>query len=202
VQLRGENYPVYVQRQWRNAMLERLKQAEQHLEKVEQYLQKAELRLHKLEDIEAIKDLKIRYWQSIDQQQPDTTASCLLPEAVIDMEGAPSKTGQELIEFIRRAGCRDNLFNLHAGQNPRIEITGVDSAVGYWDALFTSIDLETRLTIQMTGSYVDEYLRREGRWWIAAINFRQTSFLMKQIVANGASQTLSMGKNNTAAFDR
>jgi hypothetical protein len=54
----------------------------------------------------------------------------------------------------------------------------------------------------MTGTYIDEYLRKEGRWWISAINFRQTSFLMKQIVDDGTSKTLSMGKNNNAAFDR
>jgi hypothetical protein len=116
------------------------------------------------------------------------------------MEGVACHTRDEFIDYIRRASDRAGLFNLHAGQNPCIFIEGPDNAAGNWDVLFTSIDVGARVAIRMTGEYVDTYVRRDGRWWIDSLVFRQTSFLMQRVDENGIPQVLSLGRSNNDAF--
>jgi hypothetical protein len=117
------------------------------------------------------------------------------------MEGVACRQRDEFIDYVRRASDRPGLFNLHAGQNPRISATGIDRAEGRWDVFFTSIDVGARLTIQMTGEYFDGYVRREGHWLIDSLTFRQTSFLMQRIDEHGVPHVLSLGRSNDAAFN-
>ncbi len=159
-----------------------------------------EQRLHTLEAVAAIKDLKSYYWQMVDRQRIEEVRACITFDAFIDMDGVPCNTRDLFVDFIGRAGCRPGLYNLHAGQNPRIELSSPDAASGVWDTFFTSIDVGAQLTIQMTGEYLDTYVRVDGRWLMASIRFRQTSFLMTQIDAAGQGKVLSMGQNNTVAF--
>lgn len=162
--------------------------------------QALEQRLRDVEDSIAIRDLKTRYWCALDRLQLEVVRDCLTADARIDMEGVACHTRDEFVDYIRRASGRDGLFNLHAGQNPRISITGADSAKGNWDVLFTSIDVGARATIQMTGEYVDTYVRRDGRWWIDSLGFRQTSFLMQRIDEHGVARVVSLGRSNDDAF--
>ena len=164
-------------------------------------LQLIEQRLRNVEDSIAIRDLKTRYWANLDRQQLEVVRACLTADARIDMEGVPCHGRDEFIDYIQRAGGRSGLYNLHAGQNPVITVTGADTASGTWDVLFTSVDVGARLTIQMTGEYLDAYVRRDGRWLIESLTFRQTSFLMQRIDEHGMPQIISLGQNNTAVFE-
>jgi hypothetical protein len=160
-----------------------------------------EQRLRELEDAIAIRDLKTRYWCHLDRLQLEAVRDCLAEDAHIDMEGVACHRRDEFIDYVRRASGRPGLFNLHAGQNPRIARVAADRAEGQWDVLFTSIDVGARLTIQMTGEYADSYVRRDGRWLIASLRFRQTSFLMQRIDERGAPRVVSMGRSNDEAFE-
>lgn len=160
-----------------------------------------EQRLRDVEDGIAIRELKTRYWAALDRLELEAVRACLAVDAHIDMEGVACHRRDEFIDYVRRASDRPGLFNLHAGQNPRISVTGVDRAEGRWDVFFTSIDVGARLTIQMTGEYLDSYVRRDGVWLIDGLNFRQTSFLMQHIDERGVPQVLSLGRSNDAAFD-
>lgn len=164
-------------------------------------IQSIEKRLRDIEDCLAIRDLKTRYWFNLDRRNLEIVRACLTPAACIDMEGVACHSRDEFIDYVQRASGRDGLFNLHAGQNPSIAISGEDSAEGSWDVLFTSIDVAARLTIQMTGEYRDTYVRRDGRWLIDGLVFRQSSFLMQRIDDSGVPHIVSLGQNNTAAFD-
>jgi hypothetical protein len=164
-------------------------------------LQDIEQRLREVEDVLAIRDLKTRYWCGLDRLQLESVRACLTKAAHIDMEGVACHGRDEFIDYVQRASNRDGLFNLHAGQNPRIARTGIDSAEGRWDVLFTSIDVGARLTIRMTGEYFDTYVRREGQWLIDSLEFRQTSFLMQRIDERGVAQVVSLGRSNDAAFE-
>ncbi len=160
-----------------------------------------EQRLRDVEDGIAIRDLKTRYWCALDRLELEVVRACLTVDARIDMEGVACHRRDEFIDYVQRASDRDGLFNLHAGQNPRISVTGGDQAEGRWDVFFTSIDVGARLTIQMTGEYSDTYVRRDGRWLIDSLTFRQTSFLMQRIDERGVPQVLSLGRSNDAAFE-
>lgn len=148
----------------------------------------------------ALRDLKSRYWRAIDQQDLTTVRDCLIPEAEIDMEGVGTMTGAEFIDFVASNGCEPGVFNLHSGQNPVITITDADNASGEWDMWFTSVNIETRHTIQMSGHYRDRYVKQGGRWKISAMWFRQSSFLMHGYDDAGKPAALSMGRDNQNAF--
>jgi hypothetical protein len=159
-----------------------------------------ELRLNDLEAKLDIRDLKARYWRAVDRQDLRTIRDCLLSDAKIDMEGVGIMSGAEFIDFVERNGCKPGLYNLHAGQNPIIAIESANQASGVWDVFFTSIDMETRQTIRMSGDYADSYLKVDGRWKIAAMTYRQFSFLMHAYDENGKPSAISMGKGNENAF--
>ena len=163
-------------------------------------LAELEQRLDALQSNLAIRDLKSRYWRAVDRQDLATIRDCLLPDAHVDMEGVGKLSGTEFIDFVERNGCKPGLYNLHSGQNPIIVIEDSEHASGQWDVWFTSVDMENRQTIQMSGDYRDRYQRVDGHWKIAAMTFRQTSFVMHGYDGDGRPQALSLGRGNDNAF--
>lgn len=140
------------------------------------------VRLERLEAIEAVRLLKATYWSSLDRCAFDAVRACFAEDAVIEMEGVPPVDGPDAyVAFCRQANSATDTMNLHAGQNPRIVVIDAAHATGTWDQWFAglSIDVDGKATLmRLTGVYHDEYVRRDGRWLIAAMRFRQTSFVM------------------------
>ncbi|WP_114953033.1 nuclear transport factor 2 family protein [Sphingosinicella terrae] len=172
-------------------------------------LEALERRLRKLEDIEAIRQLKSHYWTSLDRRQLEAVRACFADDASIDMEGVPKVDGPEaFIDFVRRAGAAPGAFNMHSGQNPRITLTGENEAEGLWDQFFLSVmappswqwGFAERLTIQLTGEYRDRYVRGAQGWLIREMRFRQTSFLMSRVGEDGIARVLSSGRSDGSAF--
>jgi hypothetical protein len=159
-------------------------------------------RVETLEHVNAIKELKARYWTAMDRQKLDEARDCFVATgAVVDFEGVPLCNDRDaFIEVVRAQGCRPGLYNMHHGQNPRIKITGPAEAEGLWDVNFRSIDAVSRITIQMSGDYVDRYVLENGRWLIQKTQFRQTSFLMQKIDEKGAPTVVTLGEANLHAF--
>jgi hypothetical protein len=83
---------------------------------------------------------------------------------------------------------------MHHGQNPRIALTGADSAEGEWDVFYYGIDLSARTLMQMAGAYRDTYVRRGGRWWIATMAMRQTSLHVQSVDQAGLARTSIFGR--------
>ena len=159
-----------------------------------------EQRLNVLEAKLELRDLKARYWRAVDRQDLETIRDCVLSDAQIDMEGVGTMSGKEFIDFVQRNGCKPGLYNLHSGQNPIIAVESDTQASGVWDVWFTSIDMETRHTIQMSGDYQDSYRKIGGQWKIAAMTYRQSSFLMQAYDDSGKPAAISMGRGNDNAF--
>lgn len=159
-------------------------------------------RIAALEDVSAIKELKSRYWSSLDRQRFDDVRACFVAKgAVIDMEGIPRCEDREaFLRIITDQGGRPGVYNMHHGHNARITLTGSDTAAGMWDSFFYGIDVGTRTTIQLSGEYDDLYVRDQGRWWIKTMKFRQTSFLMQKVDDMGQPTIVSLGEANLQAF--
>jgi hypothetical protein len=153
-------------------------------------------RLQRLEDIEAIKQLKHRYWRACDRQKPDDVQDCFLPEgAVVDYENVGRFEDREsFVDLYRRLGCQPAVIDIHHGQNPEIEITGPDSARGTWDVYYYGINTEARTATQLAGYYHDDYVRRDGRWWIAETRFFRSSFQVTEISAEGGTKVMALSR--------
>lgn len=154
-----------------------------------------ERRLRALEDINAIKELKARYWRAVDFKRPDEVEACFLPDAVIDYEGLPRyETRDDFLAIVRLGVARPAVFDVHHGLNPVIELTGADSARGVWDCLYHGIDAADRLITIQNGAYEDEYARREGRWFIKSTRMRRAAFLLQSVAEDGSIKVLALGE--------
>jgi len=155
-----------------------------------------ERRLQKLEDIEAIRQLKYRYLRACDRKQPDVVRDCFIPDgAFIDAANMGVHEGRDsFINIFTEIGCRDDVIDMHHGQNGVIDITGQNEAHASWDLFFHTIHLATRMAVQVAGYYEDDYVRRDGRWWISKSVFRVASTLMLEVKEDGEIRNLLLGR--------
>jgi hypothetical protein len=134
-------------------------------------------RARDLYDIEAIKQLKARYFRLLDTKQWDEwglvfTADCVmeLPEADLVHHGRA-----EIVEQV--SGALAGTRTVHHGHMPELEITGADTARGVW-AMFDYVEWPAgangeRVGLNGYGHYVEEYRRDDGEWRIARIRLER-----------------------------
>ena len=94
-----------------------------------------ERRLRALEEVEAIKRLKYRYWRFLDLKQWDDLASLFAADATVAYgDGKYTFTGVDsIMDFLRRSlGWESGSITLHHGHHPEIELLGDDAASGIW----------------------------------------------------------------------
>ena len=122
-----------------------------------------ERRLQALEDIEAIRQLKVRYCHSVDAYDAETTASFFTEDAVFDVGARGRCEGrQQVLEFFK--GSRERLpFFVHMLLNPIIDVDG-DTATGSWYLLQASTVGQTNEAVWGCARYDDEYVRVDGKW--------------------------------------
>jgi len=136
-----------------------------------------------LEDIEAIRRLRARYFNACDRKEVDDIRACFIEGPVHIDYGVVGVFGnrEELIATFVEKGCHPHIVDLHHGQNPEIDITGPDTAKAIWGLYFYQVDTSTRLLTQLGGRYDDEYRRVDGKWLISRTVFQVFSSIMSQI---------------------
>ena len=127
-----------------------------------------------LQHIEAIKQLKARYFRFLDEKRLDDFALVFAEDAEIDVtddvgdEGGHVQGRQAIADFIRQAV--EKAQTVHHGHMPEIEIQGPDRATGVW-AMFDYVEFPvegtTRNGLKGYGHYHENYVLREDRWQIA-----------------------------------
>lgn len=138
-----------------------------------------ERRIQRLEDLEAIRQLKARYFLSCDRKDPTGMRGCFVDGKVeIDfgVVGAFDEA-DKLVEVFKSVGCHEHMVELHHGMNPVIEIVGEDEARGSWSLHYFLIDTQNQSGTQLAGQYEDRYRRVDGHWKISASCFTATSTL-------------------------
>jgi 3-hydroxyisobutyrate dehydrogenase-like beta-hydroxyacid dehydrogenase len=126
-----------------------------------------------LVDVEAIKQLKARYFRLLDAQDWDAfadlfTEDCehVLPTA----EPRPPVPNEQYLHDLRRS--LTGATTVHHGHTPEITIVGPDEATGTW-AMFDDVELphegEEPTRLQGHGHYYETYRRGgDGRWRISS----------------------------------
>ena len=74
-----------------------------------------------LADIEAIKQLKYRYFRTLDLRLWDEFAECLIPEVVGDYGDRHFDDRDSLVDCMRE-NMNDGLVSMHQAQHPEIEV--------------------------------------------------------------------------------
>ncbi|MEO9329036.1 nuclear transport factor 2 family protein [Gordonia aurantiaca] len=132
-------------------------------------------RLEELANIEAIKQLKYRYWRACDAKDVEGFRCCFIRKgARIDYgplgtfdDAAPMVKVFEHVALHKVDG-QYAIFDMHHGHHPSITLTSDTTATGRWTLEFRQINLIDSSETVMTGEYDDEYLVESGEWKISA----------------------------------
>ncbi|NVK44006.1 MAG: nuclear transport factor 2 family protein [Oceanospirillaceae bacterium] len=135
------------------------------------------------ENIQAIKQLKYRYFRLLDQKQLDQLAELMLPECTTDYhDGRYTYADRDsLINFLRGTIGRRNLMSMHHGNHPEIELLSDTEARATWYLHDIVIDLEHEIRLEGNGFYEDRYRRVDGHWYFAHTGYKRTFELVQPL---------------------
>ncbi|WP_205737330.1 nuclear transport factor 2 family protein [Halioglobus japonicus] len=137
---------------------------------VEQRLQALETELGRLSAMEEIRQLKARYLNACDRQDPGAVRDCFAEgEVIIDMSYfGHCANRDEFVDgiFIPR-GCHDYVLDMHHCANPEIAIVDAERATGVWSLNYRNINTNDQTVTMISALYHDEYRRVDGLWKIA-----------------------------------
>lgn len=131
-------------------------------------LDNLETRIRVLEDIEAIKKLKAKYFNSIDKKQWNELAECFSEDGVWESGKRKVKieSAETIVQFIRKIEDGEHIINTHQGHNPVIEITSDTTGKGIWELSHYRDDVKERVRQQSAVFYEDTYVKVDGAWKI------------------------------------
>jgi bile-acid 7alpha-dehydratase len=118
----------------------------------------------KLKDIEAIKNLKSRYWHCVDEQSWEGVADCFAEKA--NVFGVCFEGRNLVARFIKRTGGKQYVVTAHQGHNPEINLLTGETAAGRWLLDQFGIEAGTNNAIKLGLSYEDEYIKEKNVWKI------------------------------------
>jgi uncharacterized protein (TIGR02246 family) len=120
------------------------------------------------DDIEAIKQLKARYFRTMDTKDWDGMREVFTDGVVMDTtdSGGGVITGaDEFLAFLRPT--LDDAVTVHQGHMPEIQLTSATTAAGIW-ALEDTIRWPDGTTMHGFGHYHETYEKSDGTWRIAS----------------------------------
>lgn len=134
------------------------------------------------EDIEALRQLKARYFRYLDTKDWDSWRSLFDDEVVGTFDNAVTTHGadaaaqtwmgvDELVTSIR--GVLDGCTTVHHGHTPEIVLESPTTASAIW-AMADIVDFPSGHTLSGAGHYHETYIKTAGQWRIRSIHLTRT----------------------------
>jgi len=125
-----------------------------------------------LEDIEAITQLKARYFRFMDTKDWDALAEVFTPDVHIDMTGEGAGITDDVQSYLPFLVANvGEVTTVHHGHMPEITLTSDTEATGVWameDELWWPEGSPIRY-MHGYGHYHETYRKDDGRWRIASM---------------------------------
>jgi uncharacterized protein (TIGR02246 family) len=127
--------------------------------------------IERLLAVEAIKQLKARYFRCLDTKDWDGYAAVYAEDAVLDTTstqgGAVTRGSAAIAAHVRKHV--DHVVTVHHGHTPEIEILSDTTARGIWamEDVLRWPAREPFRTMVGYGHYHEDYVKVNGRWRIA-----------------------------------
>ena len=121
-----------------------------------------------VDDIEALKQLKARYFRLMDTKDWDAMRQVFTDDVVMDTteSGGGVITGaDEFMAFLRDA--LGEAITAHHGHTPEITLTSPNTATGIW-ALQDLVIFPSGVRLLGYGHYHETYVKRDDNWLIAS----------------------------------
>jgi len=134
------------------------------------------------DDIEAIRQLKARYFRLMDTKEWDRLAHVFADDVVIDVTGEGGGVTRSVAEYIPflRANI-ENVITVHHGHMPEIELTSPTTATGIWaleDQLWWP-DGGPLKHMHGFGHYHETYEKTDGVWRITSMTITRLHRLVE-----------------------
>lgn len=157
-------------------------------------------------DIEAIKQLKARYFRYLDTKQWSAWRSLFTDDARFD---GTSRSFSGPDDFCASTSAwLDQAVTVHQGSMPEIRLTGQDEATGIW-AMQDLVQFNTPILagayqgmtgFQGYGHYLEDYRRVDGEWKISRL--RLTRLRVDPVPAGSTLSPLPPGLLRSGEVDR
>ena len=135
-------------------------------------------------DVEAIRQLKARYFRSMDMKDWAGLAACFTENVEADFREGPGMLAHGRDNYIEQiSAILADATTIHHGHMPEIVILDEDSASGIW--AMEDIVILPGLQLQGWGHYHEFYRKENGAWLIAKIRLTRLRLLQ-----NGEAQSL------------
>jgi hypothetical protein len=125
------------------------------------------------DDVEAIRQLKARYFRTMDTKDWDGFLSVFVPGVMIDMTGEGGTRTEGAADFVATVrSSLEDAVTVHHGHMPEIEITSPNTATGVWameDHLWWPEGSPIR-HLHGYGHYHDTYVKTAEGWRIASLS--------------------------------
>ena len=153
-------------------------------------------RLQKLEDADAIRALKSRYFAACDAKDTAGMRGCFADGKVHIDYGVIGTfdNADALVKIFREIGCHDYMVEMHHGVNPQVEVLDAGRARGSWGLHYFLINTRDHTLTQLGGTYADEYQKTPAGWKISSTQFTATSTLALSI-GEGVAKALFAGRS-------
>ena len=153
-------------------------------------------RLQKLEDADAIRALKSRYFACCDAKDSAGMRAAFADGPVHIDYGVIGTfdRADALVKIFQEIGCHDYMVEMHHGVNPQIEVLDAERARGSWGLHYFLINTRDQTLTQLGGTYDDEYRKTASGWKITRTRFVATSTLVLNI-GEGVAKALFAGRS-------
>ena len=121
-----------------------------------------------MDDIEAIRQLKYRYFRYLDTKRFADLGELLTDDVTTAYDGGNlSQRGRgEVVAFLEQSIGDGAIITMHNGHHPEIDVSG-DEATGIWYLEDKVVIPAADLVISGTALYEDRYVRGASGWRIA-----------------------------------
>lgn len=128
------------------------------------------------DDLEAIRQLKYRYFRALDSKDWDGVGETLTKDATTAYDsGRYAFEGRDaILDFLRTALGSRRMISMHHGHHPEIEFTGEGTARGTWYLEDKVYFLDANTVLRGAAFYTDEYVKVDGEWKISSTGYERT----------------------------
>jgi uncharacterized protein (TIGR02246 family) len=135
-----------------------------------------------MDDLEAIRRLKARYFRTMDTKDWDGMRQVFTDDVVMDTTdagGAVVSGADAFMAFLRE--MLDGAVTVHQGHMPEIDLTSETTATGIW-ALNDIVMWPNGVRLDGYGHYHETYEKTAGRWRIKSSKLTRlhTDFVMPE----------------------
>ncbi len=161
-----------------------------------------EQRIARLEAIDAIKQLKAKYFFACDNKQADVVRGCFVDgDMVIDYGRVGSFTkADDMVAIYTKYACEPHIVEMHHAQNPQIKISSETQASATWGLYYYMIDTRRHTVTQLGGFYEDEYRCVDGEWKISKTTYRVSSTQLMDL-SEGMATVIFTGREAPSEID-